>query len=504
MYSSLASELYSLRKANQLDEAVERFTQACEEEKEHPSVQDAWTWIQFSLLKAELDAKNGERVLAQWNQVPVNYIVEKNDEIMSSQFIQLANRTLFLVKPETLPNLSAIIQLYLKLTPLPCKPESAPFLVGALTKQVSFYPVLLPVLVTLLETHLPTNAFIPEDFNGKKIPSVWERAYTAIHKQLLKQETILDENVTLVKQLQRIDKRIETESSKPKFFHYYKAKWYERFGNQRLAVAHYLKLLTQVSDAWVFASFAQALKSLENDAVLLRIQLNERAWLRQKKQDMSVSVLEQLVEDYMLLHDYEKASWALYTYLNIRQRNQWKIPQKWQYYAAEDWYNPSSGIEPKTESCVASTLCSVAGELRIPLAVQRFVVTGNNHGSTFLTDANGTSYRLKSVTIPLYSLIDVCVLPNGELLPFYERVSESDSRFIKTFTGTIRVFDAGFGLLNKAFVPPGMVKKLGSFDRRTVFNAQAHISFNKSKQQQGWTVYAIEPAQEVYSTLEQP
>lgn len=492
MSNPISTQLYQLRKENKLAEAEQVFMNLESDDKNHPFVQEAWAWVVFSGIREAVKQKNSQSLVQWWQKAPVDRLVDSDNEVLHSQYWFLINRTLFLLSPGQIQPIQAvIIELLCKLPVDSITEDQSKFLLLGIKKHLEQLPLFNQSLARILADCLPLNAFEKEEFEGKKILSVWERSYNAFYKKLLKEDSadnIIELDIDLMNQL---SEKVANQHPKPRFYHYYEGKWAIKQGNQKEGISHLLKLTSQMIDFWVFSTLAEEIKGQDVNSIQLRIALNEWAWAKVDEKKMTLKILEHLTEDYITQKEYDKASWSLHTFLEIRKENGWKISDKWKYYSMEDWFELSTSLQPNPKPIEISLLKGWLDSVSVPVTVLKGIVTGKNERFSFITKADGNSFRLKTKTLNQFDVIDVLALKSGELLPFYSQSDDSSSTLKKTVCGTIKQTKSGIGFIQNCLIRQDVISSLGEIHPSDTFEATAHISYNEKRKEIGWKVYRI-------------
>ena len=468
---SLSQEITALRKEGRLDEAYTKGYEYLKSNAEDKYIASAVGWVLYEKVK--------------------NLV----NQAKKSQFVN-----------EDLPNnLRGILREYAKLDL--ARPD---LLFSLLLSQVLQFPKELEFLPKFI-MWARISSFRTEDFqsqtgnDGKIFESLVEKVARTIGK--ISRELTLSEYSDL-REIQGfavslIDLAVEKAMiQKPEWLHYHKALLLNQLGkldeSQKLLISF---VQQKRSDYWTWHALAKVVETSDPKQALA---LCAKACLSCKDENFGVNVFEDLSRLAVQHNELKIAKWSTKQAFDIRNRNEWRIPQSLRNLLKSPWYS-----HEQIDSGHEEILLRLATDAE-KIIWSKFPRFNANYLDTFSTQRgtkmvkfglffNGESQEIASpergmlnnLTLNLGDPVTVTIDESGDrqtvvIIEKRELGKPFDS--ISCRSGQFRLKQGGFGFVDDIHVPHGIASQL---DNNQIVNLAVVKKLDKKKNRWGLTAIAV-------------
>ena len=401
MSHELTSQLYAFRKEGNLQDAQVMYGDASDEEKSDAYVKKAWLWVLYSGIKQAFEKGNSAEIVKWWNLANLEDSLPFQDEVMIQQFSYLITKTLFSVQKDAALPYSAFTSFFAAHSTKNI--NEVRFRMLAILKhsdQMSGYDSLL---WNCCMENLPENGFQKEEYQGKWIPSVWNRAYTKVLKSFLANvNTPFSESTVSKSDIERLQAKVGQLEMKPNFYHYYQASLSALNGNGEACVKNLLLQLAVTNDFWVYSKLAQ-----HCDEGSVRMALLEKAWFKSNKDEMGLKILESLVGSYLKESRYDCAKWAIERIVQLREHEGWRVSSSIYSEMEAQWFTTASAKAPKEDPLSDDRIFTWASQF---VEKKRGIISFAAKGKAYLLTKKGESFQIKTELFPVGTLVEVLIL----------------------------------------------------------------------------------------------
>jgi len=348
-------DIRDLRKADQLEEAYQLALGALQEEPESLYIRREMGWVLYGMVKKAIQEKDLDAVLNRMEEFfgldltgPEEAMVHQNlfqqgVNALFKFFDPKANKTQF-QEPVFRQILGFLDQLEFE---KPGKEYS--WKLRAILRMHEYLDDLAELALKWDLTHLRPEDFEPEEYQGKKLPSLAEKAYNAVGRALSEGKVQPDpfgrwemqwDEEAITSFLPDL-KRVSEVHSDWWFLHLYRARLMRITGEPMEEVRKaMLPLVKKKSgDFWVWQELAETYA----DDPEMQLACLSRAMLCRSPARFLVNIHQFMAEVLIREERYAEARTEIDQLVQTREKEGWKIPGPVQGWMRSAWYASASG-----------------------------------------------------------------------------------------------------------------------------------------------------------------
>jgi len=342
--------------------------------------------------------------------------------------------------------------------------------------------------------NLRTEDYQEEEYNGKKMMTLAERAYIAYSKAAILTNQVNDEVI------QKLENFVEKN---PKFIYpqYYLGKALLAIGDNEEAFKRFVPFARKKrNDFWVWDLLSEIQEDLDTKVSCLC-----KALTCKSPEKMLVKVHHTLAHLLLAKNEYIPTKFEIEEAIRIRQKEGWKIPNDLQILTEKEWYKDSPSqksnwkfYKQNTRKAEELLFADIEPEIAIVTHVNteksmlNFIVSKTRSGFF-----NYSRYFNK---IEFGDFLKLRLqLQKKETESFYRVLSaEKTDEFpnenvYKPFKGSLEIIEGkAFGFIDNIFVPPYLIEEKNLRAKNgNEFAGKAVLNFNKRKGIWDWKILSI-------------
>ena len=499
-------ELKELRKSGNLQDALQMANQELESDPDNIWTKRGAAWVYYDLLKLNASPEKYDEFLANLKNLNNLNLPEEEKMVFDNSAYQIG-KIIFAIEDGENTNIERVNSIFEAIQKF------------HFTKPSENYSFLLKAFQTAYKNNIGYLRFAdwwgfrnllqkdyqPEEFNGRKLMSLAEKAYDTYAKQLLKTDTIDGQPVWVSEEHQEKIREFIPELSQlienhPEYQYppFYKAKLLLLLGNEENALSAFVPFAQQKkNDFWVwdlmagifpeederhFACYCKALSLKTREDFLVKLRRKFAAILIKKKL-------------------YAEARTEIEKIITTKTEKGWKISPVVAQWTESDWYRDTKALpnnhklynqyKNRAEEILFSNIPEEVIAIEFvnrEKKILNFVKDKNKHGffkySGFIKNPEiGDKYKVRfkgEGKDGFYKILNSSNTPVSD-----------DSDAIKSYTGTFKQIPSKpFGFIEDIFVDPVLVKESNMEDGEDV-KGIAILSFNKKRNEWGWKALSI-------------
>ena len=351
-----------------------------------------------------------------------------------------------------------------------------------------------------------TKDYLNEEYNGKSIMSLVEKAYVAYGKKLLEDIVAGADGFSQVgvsgreKIEQFLPKLNELIQKHPEYQYplYYKTKLLLAIDDRENALTSFLPFAKMKrNDFWVWDLMSDIFPEDDDRKIACLC----KALTLRTRENFLINVHKKLG---LLLADkglYSEAKTEIEKVIELRRENAWRIPSDITEITEKSWYKDVSGYD--SNKAFYKKFLPIAEEILYHDIREEVVaveyVNYNKHFLNFVKNKTKHGFLKYEGLIDKVSIGDLLSIRfdgKGEdkyfkALTIKKLSGDIESEAVKQFEGVARINEsANFGFVDNVFVEPKLVKSFGLGQGQQV-TGEAILSFNKKKNDWGWKALRI-------------
>lgn len=339
--------------------------------------------------------------------------------------------------------------------------------------------------------------------NGNTIMALVEQAYIAYAKQLLPKQIKpgifnfdKEKAMLFLSELENIIE-IHPEYQYPPYF---KAKLLLALGDQDNILSSLLPFAKKKrNDFWVWDILSEAFPSDKEKAFACYC----RGLLCSAPEKMIINLRAKIIPLFIEKQMWDEAKTEIEKIIEIRNANNWRIPNKLISYQNEDWYKyankkrDNKSIYKEFSSIADAILFSDIPEESVIIEfvnsdkkILNFIASETKFGffkydRFFKTVHIGDILKVRFLKKESNGLYQIATASKSEDLDFQKK-------YMKDFKGNIKIKEKkSFGFVDDIFISPSFCEKK-SLINEVYIEGKAIKSYNKKKQQWGWRAFKVE------------
>lgn len=489
-------EVNRLRKARQLEEALQLASEDLQSEPENIWSKRALGWVYYEFAKKTVEENNINGFLIHVEEIK-DLNLPQGETMLNDSLAWQIGKLLYANKLEE-HHLNKLFKLIKNLSfTQPCDQYS--FMIKAFNK----YGLEWDGFLDFVEWWDLSN-FQQEDFvefitdRGQKLPSAAESIYINISKKLLVKPYNFDAIRSFIPKIAGVSEQ-HTNMQYPPYYH---AKLLIALGDKQNFMKAFLPFARKKQkNFWVWDLMSEVLdiNSKEYLSCLCK------SLMCGAPDKFTINVREKLAEALIHKKQYPEAKYELKAIIDTRTKEAWTLKQKHQDWKNYPWWNSSADLKDnfnlyKNNVSIAKDLLfsDIEEELLVVERVNRektvlnFIVSKQKHGLIFygkhtIKPTIGEVYavRFKNDNKPKKSsFYQILSIRPSEQKPPDEICKQIQAKVIIK-TGN------SFGFIERAYVPAPIIKKYELIDGEMV-KARVIQSFNNKHKTWGWLVISIQ------------
>ncbi|MDG4945752.1 hypothetical protein NMK71_04940 [Weeksellaceae bacterium KMM 9713] len=339
--------------------------------------------------------------------------------------------------------------------------------------------------------------FQKEEFNGKQIMSLAEKAYIAYSKKLLEGEAMdafgnerkldLDKIEAFIPELNSIIAKHQDYQ----YPTYYRTQLLLVLGKKDKALKSFLPFVKQKkNDFWVWQLLAEIFKDDKD----LQLSCYCKALSLRTNEDFIVSLREDFADLLIELKLFKEAKTEIKQAMATRLKHEWKMSHRLNQWSNEDWYKETQE-NANNKEFYQKNLIKAEQILFQDIPEEIIVVEYVNQDKNILNfiknkDKTGFfNYSGLNINPTIGNILKVRFDQNSEG-DFYrvltaEIAENESSEALRSYMGEIRLHEKGFGFADDVFFSKNFIDD-NKIEHGQIIQGTAILSFNKSKEEWGW------------------
>lgn len=516
-------EIKELRQASKLDEALQMANQALETEPENIWNKRAAAWVYYDYLKKNAQPESYEAFKENLTKIKDLQLPEDEKMVFDNCAWQIGSLVFALQKTDHV-DYTKINELFEIIRDFHfTKPSEAySFIYKAFHKGYQNWSSYLTFADWWNFDNFRSEDFLKEEFNGKKMMSIAERAYIAYSKCLLNPDyifktlspekqasaLIFKEKGIRVSYMNKQKCLIELflpkldliigKYSEYQYLPYYKAKLLLASGSDDNVLSAFLPFAKQKrNDFWVWELMAEIFSEDKE----IQFACYCKALSLKTPEDFLVKLRQAFSEMLIEKKMYNEAKTEIQKVIATREKHEWKLPNQIVQWTEKEWYK--SAITKKDNQELYSNNIKQAEEILFQDIPEEIIavefVNENKSMLNFVKDKRKFGFFNYSgiLTKPqIGDLLRVRFSGDGQdgffkILSAQKVDSNVSSDALKYFEGKIKVISPhNFGFIDDIFVDPKIIEESKLTDGQPV-KGRAILSFNKKKNEWGWKAIEI-------------
>ena len=499
-------EINDLRKAGNLDEALQMVNRDLESEPDSIWIKRAASWVYYAYIKENAKPESYEAFMEYLHKLK-ELDMPDDDRMVFDNVAWQVGSMVFALQREEHPDFSKYDAIFriIRSFHFTVPSEGYSFLFKSFIKLSDTWQGFLDFADWWnLENFRPED-YLKEELNERKIPSLAERAYTAYARKLLEGEPVdqFGNNRAIDRDrinafLPGLEQLIEQH---PDFLYppYYKAKLLLLMGDEEDALSAFLPFARQKkNEFWVWELMAEIFH--DDDELLMACYC--KALSLRTQEDYLVKMRQAFAAFLVEKEMYDEAKTEIEIVVDTRQKKQWGIPRQIAGWKEESWYQ--SAEAKRNNKDLYSKYRGKAEEILfrgIPevVVVVEFVNT-NRKMINFVKDRHTKGFFKYSGLIDRPVVGDILsVRFNGEIQNDFNKAltvrkcqDDVETELLKSFEGTFQQMSGkDFGFCDHVFIDAGILNNLDLANGDHI-HGKAIISYNNRRKEWGWKAIKIE------------
>ena len=499
-------EIKELRQAGKLEEALQMANQDLEAEPDNIWNKRAAAWVYYDYLKKNAQSESFEAFKENLTKIKDLQLPEDEKMVFDNCAWQIGRMVFELQKTKDV-DYSKINELFeilkdFKIT----KPSDAySFLFKAFHKGYQNWSGYLKFADWWDFENIRSEDYLKEEFNGKRIMSIAEKAYIAYSKKLLEMDQFYSfGNQRLIdgERIRSFLPKLDSLISKYPDYQYlpfYKAKLLLVLGSDENVMSAFLPFAKQKrNEFWVWELIAEIF-SEDKD---IQFACYCKALSLKTSEDFLIKLRQTFAEMLIEKKMYHEAKTEIQKAITTREKHKWKLPRQIVKWIEQDWYNDA--IAKNDNQDLYSNHIKQAEEILYEDIPEEVIivefVNENKSILNFVKDKEKHgffNYSGKLTKPKIGDFLKVRFNGDGQngfykILSAKKDASTEPSDAMKDFEGTIKVISSqNFGFIEDIFIEPKIIEESQLTDGQQV-RGKAILSFNKKKNEWGWKAFFVE------------
>ena len=498
-------EIKELRKAEKLDEALEKANQALKAEPDNIWNKRAAAWVYYDYIKKYVQPASFELFKENLLKIKELQLPEEEKMVFDNSAWQIGKIVFGLEKQEQVDygkinELFDIIQEFHFTKPS----EAYSFIYKAFHKGYQNWSRYLEFADWWNFDNFRPEDYLKEEFKGKKIMSIAEQAYIAYSKKLLEGEPVgsFGERRAINKEkirafLPQLD-RIINEHPEYQYPPYFKAKLLLALGDGENILSAFLPFAKQKrNDFWVWEVMAEIFP----DDKEIQFACYCKALSLKTPEDFLVKLRQTFAGMLVERQMYNEAKTEIQKVISTKEKHKWKLSIRITQWIGQDWYKSATSKKDNKELYLQHV--KKAEEILYQDLPEEIIavefVNKNRNILSFVKNEQKFGFFNYSGKLDKPQIGDILkVRFNGEgqdgfykILTAKKAEPNLTSDAIRDYEGTLKVLSPqNFGFVDDVFIEPKLIQKK-NLTNGQYLTGKAILSFNKTKNKWGWKAIEI-------------
>jgi hypothetical protein len=499
-------EIKELRKAGQLEEALQMANGALQSDPYDIWNKRAAAWVYYDYLKKNCKPDSFDAFKENLLKIKALQLPEDEKMVFDSCAWQIGSVVFALYKEENVDfgkinDLFAIIKDFHFSKPS----EAFSFIYKAFHKGYQNWNKYLEFADWWNFENFRSVDYLKEVFNNTTIISIAEQAYIAYSKKTLEPERteingfILPKSINTHRIKDFLPKLEALIEAHPEFLYppYFKAKLLLVIGEKDNVLAAFLPFArSKRNEFWVWDVLADACSEEEQKLACLC-----KAMSLKTPDNFTIKIRQKLAGLLIKRQRYNEAKTEIIKFISVMESNKWNIPANVTDWTVQKWYKSAESSADNSSFYIQHTQTAdeiLFGDLPEILVVVEFV-NSDKGILNFVRDENMHGFFKYKPLINKVHIGDVLkVRFIGESREnFYKvltikKVNEVvELPALKHFQGNIKIISSsGFGFVDDIFIASDLIKGNKIADDQLI-EGKALLSYNKKKESWGWKAIQI-------------
>lgn len=493
-------EIKELRQAGKLDEALQMANQVLEAEPDNILNKRAAAWVYYDYLKKYAQPDSFDAFKDNLIKIKNLQLPDDKKMIFDNCTWQIGSILFSLHKSEHVDygKINEVFEI-IRDFHITKPSEAYSFIYKAFHKGYQNWSNYLIFADWWNFENLRSEDYLKEEFNGKKMMSIAEKAYIAYSKKLLEgkpldpfgQQRVIDKEM-IQSFLPKLDSLIDKHPDY-QYPPYFKAKLLLASGSEQNVLSAFIPFAKQKrNDFWVWELMAEIFSEDKE----IQFACYCKALSLKTPEDFLVKLRQTFSEILIEKGLYNEAKTEIQKVIATREKHEWKLPNQIVQWTEQKWYK--SATAKKDNQDLYSNHIKKAEEILFQDITEEIIavefVNENKSMLNFVKDKRKFGFFNYSGNLSKPQIGDLLkVRFNGDGQDgFYKILSakKADSNVasdaMKDFEGTIKVISPqNFGFIEDIFVEPKIIEESKLTDGHPV-KGRAILSYNKKKNEWGW------------------
>lgn len=495
-------EVNALRKEGKLDEALAMGMELYKNTPEDLWAKRALSWVYYDLLKKAAEKNDFPEFISKLEALEA-LEVPAEEKMLYDNLVWVLFKMFNNLGREQNVDLVKINSLFDHIKPMPFNKEGDNYsiLLKGLLNAFKDSPRAVEVIDWWDLNSLKQKDYLEEEYNGRKMMAVAERAFITYSKNL-EQGKLIDEfgnreidTDKIGGFLPRLNRLIEEHSD---FLYppYYRTKLLLKLERKEEALESFLPFAKKKrNDFWVW----QLMAEINEDDQDLAFSCYCKALSLGGKDDFLVKVREEFAEILVNEKMFPEAKTEIIRIVDLKNLHQHKIPAKVQRWMESDWYENTTPQKDNTllykENLEKAEFLLYGDTPEEVIAITS--VNPKKQMASFIKDkeVNGF-FKYVGLLKKLHVGDILAVRFIGDSKNGYFKVAtirtdpKLSSDAVKTFEGNIKIIPSGVGFVKNIYVEKKLIERYHLADGEQI-RVKAVMSFNKKRKEWGWKAFAI-------------
>jgi len=500
-------EIKELRLTGKLEDALNMAKIEFEAQPDNIWTRRNLSWVYYEYLKKNLAPKKIDSFLNWLTEIKNLNLLEDDKMLFDSCAWQIGIIVFALQKQENVDfkKINEIIEI-IKEFHFTKPSEGYSFLYKAFHKNYENWDKYLDFADWWDFENFRSEDYLNEEFNGRQIMSIVERAYIAYAKCLLEGESKVVDDFILPKTVNKekvkefmpgLDKLISSHSEY-QYPPYFKAKLLLTLGEKDNLLSALLPFAKKrMNDFWVWEVIADAFPS-DSEQYLACLC---KAVLCKTSDDFLVKVMQKLAEALFNCKLFVEAKYFINRIINARNENAWSMPPQISNWQKQNWFIETDLVKDVTP--FLRERAKKADEILFyDMPEEIIVIEHVNNDKKLISFINENkiqgffNYESKMNRPKIGEILNVRLKQIGNegffhLLTVKDSQSQLPQNLVRNFNGNIKFTFSGVAFVDNILIPSYLLDKK-DFTSEDLVSGTAIASFNKKRNEWGWKAINIQ------------